>query len=726
MQPNNLTALNFDDIKASIKTYLRTRDEFTDYDFEGSTLSYLIDVLAYNTYYSAFTSNMLINEAFINSASTRANVANIAKLLNYVPRSVTSAKICVKLELQTIQSNLEYPRFVTLKKGAAVAGDGYVFNALNDITFSVDNLGYAVLDKVLFTEGSLLTYSYTVDTFQRQRYIIPNEDVDVSTLKVSVRPNEQSTSVDTYNKVDVVTQLNNTSRIYYLNEVADLRYEVFFGDGVIGRALSDGEIVEFEYIVSSGTAANDIQDIGFVGTIIDSNGIEYSAGQVTVTVYERSQEGSARETVESIKYAAPRYYATQNRAVTTRDYEILTKQVYPNADSVVAFGGDQLTPAVYGKVYVAIKTQSGNKLNNATKLQIAKDLQKYTMASLETKIADPDYLYIANKIFTTYDPNKTSLTASELQAKIDNSLAEFADQTGLNNFGASYNQSKLLRAISLADPALEGTSIQTTLVKYIEPEKNIANTYRLQYGTPILDTSPSKNIGTTGEVVDASGKAVSSNCYKEPVVLSGAFYTTDRPTTQQYFTDDGYGNIYSFYTDGGNQVITNPTFGTVDYEDGTITVGPVAIIGDQNNPPTAVDQLTAGDNGFVSGGAGDGTGTGTTGTTGGTGTTTGTGTTGSGGGTGGTGDGNTYVISDNDFSVPVVVIPSNNFTITPTTPGTIIAFPQPPVTVATVGTIPPSSIPLNSINPGQFESSLPQTPIPTVVSPVVIGSGCFT
>ena len=690
MQPNNLTALNFDDIKASIKTYLRTRDEFTDYDFEGSTLSYLIDVLAYNTYYSAFTSNMLINEAFIHSASTRANVCSIAKLLNYVPRSVTSSKICVKLELQTRQSNLEWPRFVTLYKGAAVAGGGYVFNALNDITFAVDNTGYAVLDKTLFTEGTIVDYSYTVDSFERQRFIIPNEDIDIGTLKVSVRPNEQSTSVDTYNRVDVITNLDPTSRIYYLNEVQDMRYEVFFGDGVIGRKLQDGEVIEFEYIVSSGAEGNDVQDVGFVGKIVDNNGIAYESGEVTLTVYERSQEGAPRESVESIKYTAPRYYATQNRAVTTRDYEVLTKQVYSNAESVVAFGGDQLTPPVYGKVYVAVRTKSGNKLNNATKLQIAKDLQKYTMASLETRVADPDYLYVANKIFATFDPNKTSLTASEIQAKVNDAMAQFSDQTGLNNFGATYNQSKLLRAISLADPALEGTSVQTTLVKYIDPEKNQSNQYVVDYGAPILDTSPSKTVGTTGEVVDPSGRAVSNNCYKEPVISSGGFYTSDRPTTPQYFTDDGYGNVYSYYTDGGKQVVTNPQFGEVDYDTGKVTVGPVNIIGDINNPPTAID-----------GNTGDGE-------------------------TGINDGGQTYVLSDNDLRIPVITIPSNNFSITPTTPGTIIAFPQPQITIATVGTVPPSSVPLNSITPGQFETSLPETPIPTVVSPQVIGTGCFS
>lgn len=696
MQPNNLTALNFEDIKSSIKTYLRTRDEFTDYDFEGSTLSYLIDILAYNTYYSAFTANMLINEAFIHSASARSNVVSLAKLLNYAPQSITSSKICVKLELQTVQSNQEWPRFVTLKKGPVVAGGGYVFNALNDITISVDNTGYAILDKSLFVEGTLVTYNYTVDTFQRQRYIIPNEDVDTATLKVFVRPNEQSTSIDTYSRVDIITELDKDSRIFYINEVEDLRYEVFFGDGVIGRDLQDGEVITLEYIISDGAKANDIQDVAFVGIMLDNNGVEYTGGQVTVTVLERSQEGSPRESVESIKYAAPRYYATQNRAVTTRDYEILTKKVYPNADSVVAFGGDQLTPPVYGKVYVAVKTKTGNKLNNATKLQIAKDLQKYTMASLETRIADPDYLYVANKIFTTYDPNKTSLTSSELAAKINEALAQFATQTGLNNFDATYNQSKLMRAIALADPSLEGTSIQTTLVKYIDPVKTQANSYNVDYGTPLLDSSPSKTVGTSGDVVDSTGKAVSNNCYKEPVIRSGGFYTSDRPTAIQQFTDDGYGNIYSYYNDGGKEVVTNAAFGTIDYETGKITVGPVNIIGDANNPPIQAETTD-----------GDGVAAADTDTT------------------TPAGDGNTYIVSDNDLRIPVITIPANNFTITPTTPGTIIAFPQPPLTVAVVGTLPPTSVPLNSITPGQFENSLPETPIPIVTAPPVLGTGCF-
>lgn len=671
MQPTNLTSLNFEDIKASIKSYLRTRDEFTDYDFEGSALSYLIDVLAYNTYYTSFTSNMLINESFIQSASIRGNIASIAKMLNYLPKSITSAKACIQVEVQTtVCSDGQYPTYVTIDRGPVLGSGSFQFNALTEKVATVDNFGKAVFDKFLVYEGTVVEYEYVVDTFQRQRFVIPNEDVDIDTLQVFVRPNSQSTNIDSYIKVDDITELDSTSRIYHISEGPDLRYELFFGDGVIGRKLQDGEVILLRYAISSGSAANDIQNFFYAAKIQDSCGKVYGSEDVTVTILERAQLGSDRETVESIKYNAPRWFATQNRAVTTTDYETIARKVYPATAAVVAYGGENISPPTYGKVYLAIRSVTGSKLNDATKDDIAKGMQKYTVGALETVVVDPDYLYIVSNVFATFDQNKTSLSNSEIQKKTLDAIDSFAKQSGLNNFSGSFSSAKLIRAVSLADPSIEGVSVQTTLLKYIETLPNTENSQTIQFGTEILDSAPSNE--------DAI-------CDKEPVIQGGPYYTSDSPGTPQYFTDDGSGNIYSYVDDGGTKVITNDNFGTVDYTTGELTVGPVNIVGDANNPPEPIDPevdttdlntLQGPDSGTIPGQTPTDTGT--------------------------TGTPTTYVITSDPLSIPVVVIPANSNTILPTTPGTIMAFPDSTITIAPLGTTPPPSVPLNNINPGQF------------------------
>ena len=356
MQPNNLTALDFEDIKSSIKSYLRTRTEFTDYDFDGSALSYLIDTLAYNSYYSAFNANMALNEVFLPSSTIRDNVVNIAKLLNYVPRSITASKACVKLDVQTSLVNGSYPSSITLKKGPVCTGGNYIWNILSDITVTVNTTtGLATFDNLLIYEGSLVNFSYTVSTFAKQIYTVPSADADISTLLVSVKANESSTTADVYNLVETVTGLSATDRVYFLAEGEDMRYELRFGDDSLGRSLTDGEVISLEYLTTSGEEANGVSSFSFIGRATDSLSSSYGPASVVLTTKDKSQLGSAAETIESIKFNAPRYYSSQYRAVTAQDYATITKKVYPNADTVVAYGGDSLNPPVYGKVYIVVK-----------------------------------------------------------------------------------------------------------------------------------------------------------------------------------------------------------------------------------------------------------------------------------------------------------------------------------------------------------------------------------
>ena len=517
MQPNNLTALDFEDVKSSIKSYLRTRDEFTDYDFDGSSLSYLIDLLAYNTYYTSFNANMALNEVFLPSATIRDNVVNIAKLLNYVPRSISASKACIKLDLSTQQVNGSYPTSVTLKKGAVASGGVYLWNTLSDITVNVDQTtGEVLFDKVTVYEGSLVTFSYIVNTFAKQTYKIPSEDADISTLIVKVRPNESSTQFDLYSRAETVATVTPTTRSYFLSETEDMRYEIRFGDDSVGRAVKDGEVVDLEYLVTSGPDGNQVSSFSFIGQIVDNNGKVYPAATVNVVTKQKSQQGDKAETVESIKYNAPRYYSAQYRAVTAQDYAIITKNIYDNADSVVAYGGDALNPPVYGKVFVVIKTKTGSNLNDATKKQIAADLRPYAMASIDPVVTDPDDVYINTNVFALYDTGCGS-NPSEIETDISKAISDWGIQTQINNFNSTFRAQQLEKAITLANKCITDTSLQTTILKYIKPDTNSTNTYCVATGSNLYNSAPSRDDDSDGV------------CKKEPVILSGTFRTADRP-----------------------------------------------------------------------------------------------------------------------------------------------------------------------------------------------------
>lgn len=657
MQPNNLTALDFEDIKASIKSYLRTRTEFSDYDFEGSALSYLIDTLAYNSYYSAFNANMAMNEAFLTSSTVRDNVVNIAKLLNYTPNSVTSSKGCLKVTIQTVQTNGSYPSSITLAKGPVATGGNFIWNVINNITTQVDTTtGLATFDNLLIYEGAIVSFNYIVNTFAKQEYTIPAQDVDIATLSVKVKANESATASDLYSRVDNITGLTATSRAYFLSEGEDMRYQVRFGDDSVGRAVTDGEVITLEYLTTSGPEANEVQSFSFIGNITDSLGISYGATDATVVVKDRSQQGALAETIESIKYNAPRYYSAQSRAVTAQDYALITKRVYTNADSVVAYGGDSLNPPIYGKVFIVVKTKTGTTLNDITKKQIASDLRQYAMASIDPVIIDPDNIYIYTKVFVLYDTGSGS-NASTIKTNVQNAINDWASQTQINNFNSTFKAQDYQRAITLADSGISDVSVQTSLLKYIEPNTNQTNTYCISTGSPLYNSAPSQD-------------STDGTCKKEPILLSGSFRTADRPGIDQYFEDDGFGNLRTYYNSGTKKVYTNNAAGTVNYDTGEICFGPVNIVGAGVNVTNASNTNI-------------------------TDTVTGVGS----------------IVDPNllptDLQIPVLFIPANSTTIPASTPGTIINIINPEVTVSPIGTTPPATIPLNSLTPSVFN----QTPV---------------
>lgn len=731
MQPNNLTALDFEDIKASIKSYLRTRDEFTDYDFDGSALSYLIDMLSYNTYYTAFNANMAINEAFLPSATIRDNIVKIAKLLNYVPSSVKASRACLKFDLQTELNNGFYPSSVTLKKGAIATGGNYIWNIINDITVEVNPAnGLATFDNVEVYEGTMVDFSYVVNTFAKQRYIIPAENADMDTLTVRVRANETATASDLYSRVDNITTIGSTTRSYFLSETDDMRYEVKFGDDTIGRSVKDGEVITFSYVVTSGEEANGIQRFSFVSTVIDSNGRTYTPVNVTITVKSKSVLGAAEESVESIKYNAPRYYSAQYRAVTAQDYEVITKKLYDNADAVVAYGGDSLNPPVYGKVYIAIKTKTGSDLNDQTKKNIVGLLKDYAMAAITPVIVDPDNVYVNPKIFVTYDTGCGSNT-TEIKSDISTAIVDWAGQTQINNFNSTFSSQSLQRSIVLSNNCVADVTMQITLLKYIEPVTYQTNTYCITIGNTIYNSAPSQDVdlditigdgdgdgtdGTGGDGTDGTGGddggtgQESNQCKKEPVIQSGTFRTADRPGVDQQFEDDGYGNLRTFYisgtggTGGSRKIYTDDAAGTVNYSTGEICFGPINIIGTGENVPSDADILitdpTTGSGSVVNPGNLPGIDTD------------------GGGGDGGGGE---------PLLLPVITIPSNQNVIVSPTPGTVINIITPEISVVPIGTPLPPTIPLNSLTPTVYSVNPETIDVPSISNPGSLNtSSCFS
>ena len=613
--PSQLTSLDFFEIKESIRSYLRTRKEFTDYDFEGSAASYLIDILAYNTYYTAFNANMALNEAFLESATVRDNIVRIAKQLNYTPRSVKAPKACVHIKAQTVigLNGLTYPEFCTLSKGdvftADNALDSFTFTLTRDIQVPVDTgTGMADFTNVIIYQGNLLNYNYTVDYTKNQEYVIPAENVDTELLTVDISPNAQSDEKDTYNLAGNVTSLDENSRVYYLEETDDQRYKVIFGDGVIGRQLIDGEYITMNYVTTFGVEANGADNFSFIGQIKDSDGRVIPPQSITTTTMEKSQQGEDAETSLSIKFRAPRAYATQNRAVTEADYEHIVTEIYPQTASVTAYGGEKLDPPVYGKVYVAIRPKTGNKLNESTKAKIEKDLRKYAVASIQPEVIDPTSFYVIPKVYAYFNGNATSLTGAQLATKILQSIDEYNRNGQTERFNNRIEGSKFSAMVDNSDTSISGNVTQISLGQNIDKFAfGQVFTQCLDFGNPLYDPSSYAGDG------DSMGEKCKPNF---SVVKSGTFYATDytedlvnlttgtassASTTSTVFStnettqvlvpvnirDDGMGNLMLVTTRDETEVVLNAAVGTVNYSTGQVCVGPIAI----QQTPDGTEQL---------------------------------------------------------------------------------------------------------------------------------------
>ena len=605
--PSNLTSLDFSEIRESIRSYLRTRDEFTDYDFDGSAASYLLDVLSYNTYYAAFNANMAMNEAFLESATIRDNVVKIAKQLNYTPRSVKAPKACVRFAVQTetVGSGTTYPGTVTLQAGdvfvSAVSGQGYTFTLPSALQSTVDqSTGIATFSKVIINQGNTLTYQYTVDDVKKRDYLIPSDQVDTDLLSVSISPNAQSEEIDTYNLVQNIVDVDGTTRGYFLEETDDQRYNVVFGDGVICRQLIAGEVIKLKYVRTEGTAANGCKQFSFIGRVIDSEGRHVSSSNISLVTIDGAQDGEDVETTLSIKFNAPRAFNSQNRAVTESDYEFITKKVYPQAKSVTAYGGERLSPPIYGKVYISIRTKSGALLNTTTKKRIKNNLLKYSIAAIEPVIVDPITLYIRPKTWAFFDGNKTTLSNNEVASKVLGAVDQYNSQAESTRFNGRIDLSAYQSMIDSSDPSISGNITHMSLGMNIE-NFNFGQTFTqcIDFNNEIANPN---DLSGGAKRTDGAGDGTGVPKYSS--VKTGTFYSTgytegllsiqgganaNQISSTSLLTndtsallpvnirDDGYGNLIMVTKVDETEVTLKKNVGTVDYQSGQVCVGPVDI-----------------------------------------------------------------------------------------------------------------------------------------------------
>jgi len=548
---------DFDNIKLNLKKFLQNQAEFSDYNFEGSGFAILLDVLAYNTHYLGFNANMLANEMYLDSADIRKNIVSIAKMLGYTPASVTAPVANI-----TVQVNNASGATLTMSKGTSfttsVNGTTYQYITNEDYTISPSS-GLYKFENVNVYEGTLVTYRYTVDsTDSDQKFIIPSNTADMSTLTVTVQNSATDLTQTIFNRFDVTVQTRDFSivPIYLTQEVEDGKFEVYFGDNIIGKKLDDGNIIILQYIVTNRDQSNGASSFSLANTI---NG--YS--DVLITTNSVSQGGGAAESKESIRYNAPLFYAAQNRAVTTTDYEALVRDIYPNALSVSAWGGENDETPTYGAVKIAIKAASGSTLTNYTKSSIISQLKQYNVAAVRPIIVDPETTYILLTSNIKYDSRLTSYSADTLKTNVITNLSNYNNNT-LQRFDGIFRYSKVVGLIDNTD-----TSIISNITTI-----NIKKTL-----TPILNSSQKYNIYFRNSLYNP---VVGYNASNGGILQSSGFKINGDITNIYYLDDDGAGNVRRYRLTGSTRVYSAANQGTINYSTGQITLNTLNITSIEN------------------------------------------------------------------------------------------------------------------------------------------------
>jgi hypothetical protein len=559
----NFTNLDFDQIKSSIREYLRANSNFTDYDFEGSNLSTLVDVLAYNTYISSYNANMISNEVFIDSATLRENVVSLARNIGYVPhsRSASKANISFFVDTTTFSTN---PLTLTLKSGVVFTSNSsfgdqsYSFIIPQDITVPVVN-GIALFENISIYEGSFIVNNFTVDANNpNQKFILDNANIDVDSISVFVRDTQGSTVKRVYKLSRNLFDVNSESRVFFIQEIEDQRYELIFGDGIFGKKLENSNYIEVSYNITNGENGNGVSSFNFNGRIVDNNNRVVTNGISLVTTNSPSQNGREIESVESIKKYAPRKYAAQNRAVTATDYETIIPTIYPEAESISVFGGEDLTPPQYGRVFISIKPINGPFVSNQVKDNLERDLRRYAVAGIVPEIIDLKYLYLETDTTAYYNSNATN-DANFLKDTIFSNIRNYANSKELNKYGARFKYSKYLKIIDDSDSAVTSNITKVVMRRDLRAELNKFADYEICYGNQFHIKSMS------GYNIKSSGFKVAG--------ISDTVYMSDIPDT-----DGLTGNIFFFKLQSATQpIVVRKNAGRIDYVKGEIRLFPVNI-----------------------------------------------------------------------------------------------------------------------------------------------------
>jgi len=561
------TNLDFDQIKTSIKDYLRANSDFSDFDFEGSNFSVILNALAYNTYINAFNANMVVNESFLDSAVLRENVVSLARSIGYVPRSRTCARAEINLSVSVTTAS---PTITLEARGPVCVGltnnSSFIFSVPEGITATVEN-GIATFgtaaEPISVYQGTLLKKTFTVDGSLDQKFVLDNSFIDTQTIVVKVAGASETGEGREYRLVDNILSIDETSEIYLIQEVQDEKYELLFGDGVFGRKLENGAKITVTYIVTDGVDGNGAANFAFAGTFVDSLNNPVTVNSVTLTTINKSANGTEIEPIESVKYFAPRLYSAQYRAVTGRDYEAIIHQVYPNTESVSVVGGEELDPPKFGTVQISIKPKNGDFISDFDKQLILSRLKNYSLTGINQSIVDIKVLYVEIDSSVYYN---TSLTANvnELKTNVTNSLQAYSDSVELNKFGGRFKYSKVLNVIDSVDRAITSNITKVKIRRNLRALVGQAAQYELCFGNAFHVDPKGFNIKSTGFKITGETDTV---------------YLTDIPNADRR---TGVVSIVKPILETGENRVVIKSAGTIDYVKGEIILTTVFITSTEN------------------------------------------------------------------------------------------------------------------------------------------------
>ena len=563
------TNLNFDQIKESVKDYLRANSDFKDFDFEGSNMAIIIDILAYNSYITAFNSNMVANESFLDSATLRENVVSLARNIGYVPRSRKSAEAVVDFEYKFNGNS----NTITLKKGLALVGavnnTSYTFSVPEDVTVNspLDSGGVGgnnsprtgKFSGLTVYQGTLLTKKFIVNGSSDQRFILDNSFIDLDSLRVEVRKSGSSGGLS-FSRVDNIIEVTPVSNVFLIQEIKNETYELLFGDGLFGKKLEIGDVIDISYIVTDGKDGNEGKFFTFSGNMVNDAGTSIaSTNNVQVIATQTARNGTDIEPIDSIRYFAPRMYSAQNRAVTPRDYEAIIQSIYPNTESVSVVGGEELDPPEFGTVVLSIKPKNGTFLSDFTKQNILNNLKQYAIAGINQRIEDLKILYVELESFVYYN-NSITDDQDQLKAEVITSLTEYGKSTNLNAFGGRFKYSESQRIIDQTDPAITSNITKVTIRRDLKALIDQSAQYELCFGNQF-------NVKPGGGTIKSTGFSISG--------IEGEVYLTDIPRSNNLIGDIAVFKPAVSATE--DPVVVVGSAGIVDYVKGEVILNTIKI-----------------------------------------------------------------------------------------------------------------------------------------------------